>query len=280
MSGAGKTQALRSLEDLGYFCIDNLPPALLLKVVELCERTEGQGKIERVAVGSDVRGGEFFDELEEALHGMQQEGMIPEILFLEASDNSLVKRYKESRRRHPLSEGTVLGAIQTERRLLCGLRERASIVLDTSQLTPHRLRQELQQLFGKDQRRGDFFISIVTFGFKHGLPLDADLVFDVRFLANPFYVQDLKPLSGQSPEIQEYVFSSGVARSFLRRLDTLLNFLIPHYVSEGKSQLTVAIGCTGGRHRSLAVGERLTERMQKQGHIVLLDHRDMDKGTE
>ena len=280
MSGAGKTQALRSLEDLGYFCIDNLPPALLPKVVELCERTEGQGKIDRVAVGSDVRGGEFFDELEEALQGMQEEGVSHQILFLEADDETLVKRYKETRRRHPLSEGTVLGAIQAERRRLAQLRLRSSIVVDTSHLSPHRLRQELQQLFGKDHTGGDFFITIVTFGFKHGLPLDADLVFDVRFLANPFYVRDLRPLSGQAPEVQEYVFASGVARSFMQRLDKLLNFLIPHYVVEGKSQLTVAIGCTGGRHRSLAVAERLTERMRKQGHTVLLDHRDMDRGTE
>lgn len=272
LSGAGKTQALRCFEDMGYFCIDNLPPSLITKVTELCNRSSG--KVRQVAVVSDVRGGEFFDELAAALGELERGGFPYQILFLEADDETLVNRYKETRRRHPISEGTVLGAIKLERQRLEELRGKAHVIIDTSGLSNQRFRQELHDLFGLE-KSPRLVISIVTFGFKYGLPMDADLVFDVRFLPNPFYVQELKSLTGERPEVQEYVLSSTPARSFMRRLLGMTDFLIPHYITEGKTQLTIAIGCTGGKHRSIAIGERLSERLRRRGHTVVLDHRDI-----
>jgi len=275
LSGAGKTQALHCFEDMGYFCIDNLPPALITKVTELCDRASGG--VRELAVVCDVRGGEFFHELNGALGALDSQGFPYQILFLEAEDEVLINRFKETRRRHPISEATVLGAITLERQRLMELRHRSHMIIDTSGMTTQRFRQELHDHF-RLERTPRLTISVVTFGFKHGLPIDADLVFDVRFLPNPFYVPELKNLTGEQPEVQEHVFGSAVARTFMRRLLSLAHFLIPHYLKEGKSHLTIAIGCTGGQHRSIAFGERLAEGLRRKGHAVVLEHRDIPRG--
>jgi UPF0042 nucleotide-binding protein len=275
LSGAGKSHALRCLEDLGYFCIDNLPPALIPKVSELCARSGG--KINRVAVVSDVRGGEFFDDLAAALNELEGAGFPYRILFLEADDETLVNRFKETRRRHPIAEGTVLNAIRSERRRLAELRGRAHIIIDTSELTIQRFQKEMHKLFSEEPENTRLMISVVSFGFKYGLPMDADLVFDVRFLPNPHYVDELKSLSGERPEVQDYVLGSAAARSFLKRLTNLLLFLIPQYISEGKTNLTIAVGCTGGQHRSITIAKRLAERLHGRGYTVLVDHRDLGR---
>ncbi|MCL5039957.1 MAG: RNase adapter RapZ [Firmicutes bacterium] len=279
LSGAGKSQALHTFEDLGFFCIDNLPPALIPKFAELCLQSEG--KINRVALVTDIRGGEFFDHLAEALEDLETIGFAYQILFLEANDETLVRRFKETRRRHPLApHGRVLEGIQAEKKRLEALKARAYLVLDTSDLTPQKFREQVVQLFAGDEKLGRMIITVVTFGFKYGVPLDADLVFDVRFLANPHYVDILRPLTGNDEEVKRFVLKSPVAQQFLRRLLGLVEFLLPHYVSEGKTQLTVAIGCTGGRHRSVVIGNRLTEFFRERDYVVLVEHRDIEKGEE
>ncbi len=276
LSGAGKSQALRSLEDLGFFCVDNLPPTFLPKFIELCARSEG--RIQRVAMVIDIRGGEFFDSLFEALELIERGGFLYRILFLEASDETLVRRFKETRRPHPLAlEGRVLEGIRLERKRLNELRGRAHYIVDTTDLTPRQLREEIRYLLSGELEPGKLLISIVSFGFKFGLPLDADLVFDVRFLPNPYYVETLRPLTGTDREVREYVLRWPVTKRFIRRLASLIKFLIPHYANEGKAQLTIAIGCTGGRHRSLVIAERLTEILQHCSYRVVLEHRDVGK---
>ncbi|MGE5542551.1 MAG: RNase adapter RapZ [Bacillota bacterium] len=279
LSGAGKTHAIRSLEDLGFFCVDNLPPALIPKFAELCREASGE-MASRVALVIDIRGGEFFDDLSEALKSLEEIGLPYEILFLEANDEVLVRRYKETRRRHPLApQGSVLEGIKAERERLQEIKGKANVIIDTSDLTPQRFRQEILELFSRDPERGRMIITAVTFGFKNGLPLDADLVFDVRFLPNPHYVESLRPLTGDRPEVKEYVLKWPVTRKFMRRLTSLIEFLIPHYINEGKTQLTIAIGCTGGQHRSVVVGEELAQALREMGHTVLVEHRDIGKWT-
>lgn len=276
LSGAGKTQALKHLEDLGFFCVDNLPPAFIPKMAEMCIQSEG--KISKLALGIDIRGGEFFGETLSALRGLEREGIATSILFLEARDEVLVRRYKESRHRHPLAaqQGRILEAIRQERRLLEELRGRATHVVDTSNLSIHQLRQELTRIFAGSETNpaGTMLINVVSFGFKHGLPLDADLVFDVRFLPNPHYVEALKDLTGHDPAVQEYVCRWSVTQRFFRRLVSLVGFLVPHYIAEGKTELTIAIGCTGGQHRSVALALRLAEWLRKRGYTVRDEHRD------
>lgn len=273
MSGAGKTQAIKCLEDLGFFCVDNLPPALMPKMAELCLQSEG--KVGRLALGIDIRGGTFFNNTVSALEELEKAGFPYQILFLEASDETLVRRYKESRRRHPLAlTGRILEGIRSERRMLEDLRGRASKIVDTSNLTVNQFRQELIAAFSQEEGGSELFINVVSFGFKHGLPLDADLVFDVRFLPNPHYVPTLQPLTGEDPSVQEYVWKWSVSQKFFRRLTNLIGFLLPHYVNEGKTQLTVAIGCTGGQHRSVTLGIRLGEWLRGQGYQVGVEHRD------
>lgn len=277
LSGAGKTQALRSLEDLGFFCIDNLPPALLKKFADLCVQS-GQG-VRRIALVIDVRGGQFFDDLLLSLGDLEEAGISYEVLFLEANDEALVRRFKETRRRHPLSAtGGVLEAIREERKRLEQIKGRARVIIDTSDLTPGRLREGIFQLFSKDSLLERFVIRVVAFGFKHGLPLDADLVFDVRFLPNPHYVDSLRPLGGGDEAVIDYVMKWPVTRDFVRRLDGLIKFLIPHYKNEGKTQLTIAIGCTGGRHRSVVIADHLAENLKRMNNVVLVEHRDISLG--
>lgn len=276
LSGAGKTQAIKCLEDLGFFCVDNLPPAFVPKMAELCAQSEG--KISRIALGIDLRGGEFFGSTLKALEQLEEAGVPYQILFLEAEDETLVRRYKETRRRHPLApQGSLQEGIREERRLLQEVRGRANVIIDTTDLTPSRLREQIVQIFTGDQQLQRLIITVVSFGFKFGLPLDSDLVFDVRFLPNPHYVDSLRPYTGKDPPVRNYVFRWPITQKFVRRLIGLVEFLLPHYINEGKTQLMIAIGCTGGQHRSVAVAERLAEVLKEKHYTVLTEHRDVDK---
>lgn len=272
LSGAGKTEAMRAFEDMGYFCVDNLPPALIPKFAELCKQADGA--VDRVALVSDVRGGHFFDALFDALQTLEQMGIPNEIVFLEASDEILVRRFKESRRRHPLAaEGGLLESIQSERKRLAGLRGYANHILDTTGLTLGQLREQIQRLDGDaEQRRLE--VQILSFGFKQGIPIDVDLLFDVRFLPNPYYVDDLRELDGTQPEVDEYVFRGTTAQRLMTHLQDLLEFLLPQYEREGKRVIAIGIGCTGGRHRSVAIAERLATWVSSLGYRGHVKHRD------
>lgn len=277
LSGAGKSQALKTLEDLGYFCVDNLPPALIPTFIQLC--TQVREPISRIAMGVDVRGGEFFGDLSSALDTIDLAGTRPMVLFLEADDEILVRRYKETRRRHPLSpQGSTLEGIREERQMLSDLKSRASIIIDTSNLSTGELRRQLVEVFTRNVKLHKLLITIVTFGFKHGLPMDADLVFDVRFLPNPYYVSDLKSLTGLDSRVSQFVFRPSLTTNFFQRMSRFIDFLLPHYVDEGKSHLTIAIGCTGGRHRSVAIGESLRTHLEAKEHTVIVEHRDIERG--
>ncbi|HOQ10456.1 MAG TPA: RNase adapter RapZ [Syntrophomonadaceae bacterium] len=275
LSGAGKSQAVNCLEDMGYYCVDNLPPALLNKFVELSLQSEG--KIDKVALVIDVRGGEFFHDLSQALQELK-DGHIPfEILFLEASNEVLVRRFKESRRRHPLAHNrSLLEAIQLERDMLKELRGQAHVVVDTSNLDPRELKEKLQNQFSQHQPH-PFTVNLVSFGYKAGIPMDSDLVIDVRFLANPYYDPVMRTMTGMDQQVIDYVLDSPVTKSFTRRFLNLLKFLIPYYIKEGKTNLTVAIGCTGGQHRSVVLGEYIGKQLRKLGYNVLIQHRDIAK---
>lgn len=273
MSGAGKTQAIKYLEDLGFFCVDNLPPALMPKMAELCMQSEG--KLNRLALGIDIRGGQFFSHIVNALGELEKAGFAYQILFMDASDETLVRRYKESRRRHPLAlQGRILEGIRKERKLMQDLRGRASKIIDTSKLKVSELRRELADFFTQDTEGTGLHVNVVSFGFKHGIVLDADLVFDVRFLPNPHYVADLQALTGETKAVQEYVMKWAVTQQFFRRLTGLIGFLLPQYIAEGKSQLTIAVGCTGGQHRSVCIGIKLAQWLQERGYSVSVEHRD------
>lgn len=279
LSGAGKTQALQSLEDQGYFCVDNLPPTFIVKFAELC--AQSQGKVSKAAIVCDLRGGEFFASLAEALTNLEAEGFHYDMLFLEASDETLVRRYKESRRRHPLSQqGRLLEGIQEERRQLEELRGQAHKIIDTSSLTSHQLRQQVSELFGEEQGPGQLAVSVISFGFKYGVPLDADLLIDVRFLPNPFYVEDLRPLTGEHPLVQEYIFQNPVAQEFMSRYLTLLEYILPYYVKEGKSHLVIGVGCTGGQHRSVAIAEKVGLFLKEQHFTPSVKHRDASRNRK
>lgn len=273
MSGAGKTQAIKYLEDLGYFCVDNLPPALMPKMAELCMQSEG--KLNRLALGIDIRGGQFFDHIVTALTELERAGLAYQILFMDASDEALVRRYKESRRRHPLAlQGRLTEGIRKERKLMQELRGRASKIVDTSALKVAELRRELTDFFTQETDGLGLHVNVVSFGFKHGMVLDADLVFDVRFLPNPHYVEDLKALTGETKAVQDYVMKWGVTQQFWRRFISLIGFLLPQYIAEGKSQLTIAIGCTGGQHRSVCLGCKLGDWLKERGYKYSIEHRD------
>jgi UPF0042 nucleotide-binding protein len=276
MSGAGKSQATKYLEDLGFFCVDNLPPALMPKMAELCIQTEG--KLNRLALGIDIRGGQFFDHIVQALDELERQGFNYQILFMDASDETLVRRYKETRRRHPLAnQGRLLEGIRKERKLMQELRGRASKIIDTSNRKVSELRRDLADFFSQENEGLGLHVNMVSFGFKHGIVLDADLVFDVRFLPNPHYVQDLKPLTGEVRVVQEYVMKWSVTQQFFKRLTGLVGFLLPLYIAEGKSQLTIAIGCTGGQHRSVCIAIKLMEWLRDRGYSVTAEHRDVGK---
>ncbi|WP_416828458.1 RNase adapter RapZ [Ectobacillus polymachus] len=275
MSGAGKTVALQSFEDLGYFCVDNLPPALLPKFVELM--SESTNKMDKVALGIDLRGREFFDHLWGALDDLtERTWVMPHILFLDAKDTTLVTRYKETRRSHPLAPNDLpLKGIMLERDLLLDMKARANIVLDTTDLKPKELREKIIGLFSTEDETG-FRVNVTSFGFKYGVPIDADLVFDVRFLPNPFYIPHMKPLTGLDEEVSTYVMKFSETHKFLEKLTDLIGFMLPHFKREGKSQLVIAIGCTGGQHRSVTIAEYLAKYFE-QDYSTHVSHRDVDK---
>lgn len=274
MSGAGKTVAVQSLEDLGFFCVDNLPPLLIPKFAELIEQSGG--RIQKVALVIDMRGREFFDTLSDALVRLQEmEHINYQILFLDASDQVLVQRYKETRRRHPLApEGLPLEGIQAERKLLEELKGRANLILDSSQLKPVQLKEKISNYFSTMQSR--MTVNVTSFGFKYGIPIDADLVFDVRFLPNPHYIDQLRPKTGLDQEVSGYVFQWDESLQFVDKLTDFIDYTLPHYQREGKSQLVIGIGCTGGKHRSVAIAEYLGEKF-KADYLTRVSHRDIDR---
>lgn len=273
LSGAGKSEAVKCFEDLGYFCVDNLPPALIGKFAELCAHSEG--KINLVALVIDIRGGDFFDDAAEALESLEKMGFAHEILFLEADEHALVKRFKESRRRHPLSaSGSILEGIRTEHGRLEELRGKATRIIDTTNLNAKELRRRITGEYGVKAPADRLLVTVVSFGFKHGLPLDADLVFDVRFLPNPHYVDSLKDLDGSNQAVIDYVMKWPVASRYLARLCDFVGFLLPLYRQEGRANLLLAVGCTGGQHRSVVIADRLAEFIKGQGYLVRVDHRD------
>lgn len=277
MSGAGKTIAVQSLEDLGFFCVDNLPPVLIPKFAEVIE--ESKGRINKVALVIDLRGREFFTSLSESLQVLKENYTFSyDILFLDCTDSVLVQRYKESRRRHPLApEGLPLEGIKLERELLEELKGAASQVIDTSNLKPLALKEKITQQYMQTSQHS-MSIDIISFGFKYGIPIDADLIFDVRFLPNPHYEDHLRPLTGQQPEVYDYVMKWPSTQTFLTKLLDMLNFLIPQYNKEGKSQIVIGIGCTGGKHRSVAISEYLHKMMgDRETEIVRVSHRDADR---
>jgi RNase adapter protein RapZ len=275
LSGAGKTEATRSLEDMGYFCVDNLPPKLIPKFAEAC--VQSQGKINKVALVIDIRGGIFFDDLFESLNYLKSQEFKYEILFLDASDEVLVKRFKESRRSHPLAPGSrIITGINEERNRLREVKDRADIIIDTSKYAIKDLREEMTKNYGDvDQPEKQLSVTILSFGFKYGIPVDSDLVFDVRFIPNPFYIPDLKPYSGNDEPVRDYVLEQEETKGFIKRVDELLEFLIPNYKKEGKRQLIISIGCTGGRHRSVAIANAIYESLNSKDYNISVEHRDI-----
>ena len=275
-SGAGKSEAIAAFEDGGYFCVDNLPPRMIGSLGELF-RHEGSG-VQRAAVVSDVRGGDYFEDLVQVLDDLEAEGLKPKLLFLEADEETLVDRYKETRRRHPMApEGNIVDGIRAERELLTPLRARADVVMDTSGLTGGLLRRRIQEEMLGSDGGGKLALTLLTFGFKNGPPRDADLALDVRFLPNPHYIDELRPLTGFDQEVREYVESGTQAGEFYGRLLPLLEFLVPAYVAEGKSHLTIAVGCTGGRHRSVTVADRIRRALEDREDVVVrVKHRDVE----
>jgi len=248
VSGAGKSLVVKYLEDLGFFCIDNLPPVLIPKIAEIC--MQSRGKLNKIALVIDIRGGELFNALFPELNALKESGLSYEILFLEASDKVLIKRFKESRRIHPLApEGRLMKGINQERELLKEIKRIATYVVDTSNLTPRQLKEEICNIFVEGKKFDGMIINIISFGFKYGIPIDCDLVFDVRFIPNPYYIDSMKKLTGKNDTVREYVLGFNETKGFLSKLYDMLEFLIPGYIKEGKSQLVVGIGCTGGRHR-------------------------------
>ena len=277
LSGAGKSKAASFMEDMGFFCVDNLPAPLIPKFAEL--GMAGTGEYDRVVLVTDVRSGTNFSALFQSLEALKGMKCPYRILYMDASDDVIIKRYKATRRSHPLAEecDSLEGAIALERRMLAPLRERAEFVVDTSDLSTAKLRGELLRLFGRGSQEGAMTVSVTSFGFKHGLPREADLVFDVRFLPNPYYVQELRPRTGLDDGVRDYVFSGGAAGEFLEKLQDLVGFLLPKYVEEGKTALVVAVGCTGGHHRSVAIAHALAAYIRGRGYPVTESHRDLGR---
>ena len=277
MSGAGKSTALKMLEDMGYFCVDNLPIALLPKFAELAHAPGSD--ISQVAVGVDIRNGRSLDEMASVLENLKASGVAYQILYLEASDEGLVKRYKETRRAHPLAkQGRVEDGIRLEREKLLYLKENATYILDTSQLLTRELKKALEQILVEEKNFKNLMITVLSFGFKYGIPNDCDLVFDVRFLPNPYYVHGLKYKTGNDEEVQDFVMDYEISHIFLDKLVDMLNFLIPNYILEGKNQLVIGIGCTGGKHRSVTLANKLFEALSDRSEYgVRLEHRDVSR---
>ena len=280
MSGAGKTVVLKVFEDLGYYCVDNMPIPLMEKFAELL--MENSGEPDQVAMGVDIRSGDELPQLQEILDRWREKGTPVQILFLDASDDVLIKRYKESRRSHPLAgNGRLDRGISREREKVAFLKRQADYILDTSSLLTRELREEVARIFSGGQPYENLFVTILSFGFKYGIPADADLVFDVRFLPNPYYADELKYQTGEDAAVREYVMQGGTCGEFLEKLFDMMEFLIPNYIKEGKNQLVVAVGCTGGKHRSVTVARALYLRLKERRELgVKLEHRDMEKDNK
>lgn len=273
LSGAGKSTALKALEDMGFYCVDNLPPALIPEMAQLCTQTK---EIRRVALGVDTRGGVFFEGADRALSELKRREIGYEILFYDASDKELVRRYKETRRAHPLGDDGMLAEhIRMERKVLSAMRGEADRIIDTTNMLPRQAREMLLRLYGQGNFDKSIHVSVVSFGFKHGLPQEADLVFDVRFIPNPFYDTEMRPLNGLDKPVSDYVFSYEESHVFLQKTKALLCYLLPRYVSEGKVRLVVGVGCTGGQHRSVALAQALGEGLIREGFRVQVVHRDL-----
>ena len=279
LSGAGKSSAASCLEDIGYYTVDNMPAAIIPKFAEFS--AESDGRYDRVALVNDIRGGvDSFHELLEVIDRLREGGTVCRLLYLEADTQAIIKRYKETRRRHPLMEdgATIEDAVKRETELLRPLRERADFVIDTTQLSAASLRGELYRLFAEKGQKSRMSVSVVSFGYKYGVPLEADLVFDVRFMPNPYYVPELRYKTGMDDEVYQYVFSFPQTKEFLSKLEQLLAFLLPLYQEEGKAVLVVAVGCTGGRHRSVSIARAVTEYLNKLGYAAYENHRDITRG--
>ena len=279
MSGAGKTIALKMLEDIGFYCVDNLPISLVDKFVQLV--SEGTS-IEKAALGLDIRSGEELGNLDEILENWRRSNVDVQVLFLDANDAVLIKRYKETRRTHPLAgAGRLENGIEKEREKLAFLKREADYIIDTSMLLTRELRKELEKIFLQDARYKNMYVTVLSFGFKYGIPEDADLVFDVRFLPNPYYDEHLRPLTGQVQAVRDYVMQGGTADAFLKKLYDMIDFLLPNYINEGKNQLVIAVGCTGGKHRSVTIARAFYEHLEAAGEYgIRIDHRDIDKDNK
>ena len=281
MSGAGKSTALNVLEDEGYYCVDNMPISLMPKFAELADGHNQDKGYNNIALGIDIRSGHSLAELDSVLDYMKEKKYEYTIVFLESSDEVLIKRYKETRRAHPLAkDGRVDKAILLEREQLKFLKQRADVIIDTSQLLTREFKEELEKIVLGRKEFNNLMVTVLSFGFKYGIPSDADIVFDVRFLPNPYYVEELRPLTGNDKKIQDYVMKAPEAEEFLERVDGLIQFLLPNYVKEGKSRLVIAIGCTGGKHRSVTLANAIAKRLSKTPYGCKVEHRDIEKDSK
>lgn len=278
MSGAGKSTTLKTLEDIGYFCVDNLPIQLIMRFAEIADASDND--INNVAIGVDIRSGVYLEQLSECLRALKESEYNYEILFLDSNDDVLIKRYKETRRNHPLARnGRVEDGIKLERSRIAFLRKEADYIIDTTSLLTRELKAELDKIFIENAEYNNFIVSIVSFGFKYGIPRDADLVFDVRFLPNPYYNLELRPLTGNDEAIQDFVMQYDEAKEFMNKLVDLLEFLIPNYIKEGKNGLIIGIGCTGGKHRSVTLANGIYKEMETLPYSARIYHRDIEKDT-
>ncbi len=277
MSGAGKSSVLNFFEDIGYFCVDNLPPSLIPKFMELCSSSD----ITKVAIGIDIRGGKLFEDFSLVIKSLKEQTSSLEILYLDSSDDVLLKRYKETRRSHPLAKKErLITGIEQERVLLEDIKSQADYIIDTSYILSRQLKEKINDIFIENKQFQSLMLTVLSFGFKYGSPNDADLVFDVRFLPNPFYIEDLKYLTGNNSPVSEYVMKFDESKIFLQKLTDMIEFLIPLYIKEGKNQLVIAIGCTGGKHRSVTLANQLFNSFQKSEHSAIITHRDIDKDAK
>lgn len=279
MSGAGKSSVLKYLEDYGYFCVDNLPPALISKFAQIAFNPESG--INKVALGIDVRGGAFFDDLFSEVNRLKDGQYRIDLVFLECASQVLVKRYKETRRRHPLaSSGRIQEGIDKERQILKRAKEEADYIIDTSSMLARELKTEIYQIFMEKKDYDNLIVTVLSFGFKYGIPSDSDLVFDVRFIPNPFYIKELRQLTGNDASVQDYVMKWDEAKTFANKLEDMIQFLLPNYIKEGKNQVVISIGCTGGKHRSVTLANELNRRLQDMDYSSTIHHRDIDKDAK
>ena len=273
LSGSGKSEAMKALEDMGFYCVDNLPPTLIPKFAELCYQSNST--IDKVALGIDVRGRKFFEALHESLNTLRKDKYPFEVLYLDCADDVLLKRYKMTRRNHPLAiSRQIPEGIKMERAILEPLKEISDCIIDTSNMKPKDLKEEISKIYANGEVNNNLTISVVSFGFKHGIPSDSDLVFDVRFLPNPYYVDELRSKTGEDQDVRDYVMNSDISNKFYEKLLDMVNFLVPQYIEEGKHHLVISIGCTGGRHRSVTISNLISDELMKQGYRVVKKHRD------